>query len=252
MEDDIRVKPLRNSEIRSHAKRLRTFFGLRDARYVDVIACLKSKTIWTLRGEKSLVFRVRSDAEMGSADAKTTHGEAVVTIESKQSVYDGAMLGVGRPRNTFAHEFGHAVLHDGVEMPRLGGGNMTPAWMKAYESSEHQVKVFAPAFLINDDAAETLQSANDVSIEFGVSLESAEIYYEGLVELREREETAKKIRQLAEELAESSGSTESKIDYLGEPCARCGKRAVFPVLNMFMCQSCDNITGPFQDGDPGG
>jgi hypothetical protein len=252
MDDDRRVKPLSNAEVRQHAKRLRKFFGLEQERRIDLIACLKSSRIWTVRGELPLAFHVRPDAELKVADAKTTTGKNGVLIEMRQSVFERLKVGEGRTRNTAAHELGHGVLHDGAEMPRLARGNVTPSWIPPYESSEHQVKVFAPAFLINDQVAETLQGASEVAIEFGISLESADIYYEKLLEQREREQTAKKIRSFADEFAQAAAAPSTpKLHYLSEPCHNCGNPTVFPVGNKFMCQTCNATSERLQDGDPG-
>jgi hypothetical protein len=251
MEDDRHVKPLSNADVRQHAKRLRKFFGLDHERRIDLIACLKSNRIWTVRGELPLAFHVRPDAEMQEADAKTTAGKNGILIEMRQSVFQRLEVGEGRARHTAAHELGHAVLHDGAEMPRLARGNVTPTWIAAYKSSEHQVKVFAPAFLINDEIAETLQSASDIAIEFGISLESASIYYGELLERRERDQTAKKIRAIADELAEAVAPSAPKIHFLSQPCYNCGESTLFPVGNKIMCQSCNQIYDQLQDGDPG-
>jgi hypothetical protein len=104
----------------------------------------------------------------------------------KQSVRDQALVGDGRARQMLAHELGHAVMHDGVPMSRRTGasGIGSPKWLKAFESAEHQAKVFAPAFLINDTIAGRASSPNDISVESGISLESANIYFEELTEHR--------------------------------------------------------------------
>jgi hypothetical protein len=251
MEDDRQVKPLTNADVRQHAKRLRKFFGVEHERRIDLIVCLRSSSIWTVRGELPLAFHVRPDAEMNGADAKTTTGKNGVLIEMRQSVFEHLQVGDGRARHTAAHELGHAVLHDGTEMPRLARGNVTPAWIPAYESAEHQVKVFASAFLINDEVAQTLQSASDIALEFGISLQSAEIYYEALIERREREQTAKKIRAIADELAEAVAPSATKTHFLSQPCYNCGESTLFPVGNKIMCQSCNQIYAQLQDGDPG-
>jgi hypothetical protein len=249
MADDYRVKRLSNFEIRTIAKKARDFFGVADSKYVDVIACLKSPVIWTVTGKRRLIFQVRPDSEMGTEDGSTNYGKGVVAIAVKKSVYDEAFLGVGRPRNTLAHELAHGVMHDGVEMYRRSTGNATPKWLKTFESAEHQAKVFAPSFLINDAVAEKLSSANEISITFGVSLESATIYYEELSERRDRERSAEKVRQLAEEFRESVTPPRFKIRYLDEPCNICGNQTVFPVGQKYMCQTCDMVFDRFQDGD---
>jgi Zn-dependent peptidase ImmA (M78 family) len=175
-----------------------------------------------------------------------------VTIAIKQSVRDAAFMGDGRARNTLAHELGHAVMHNGVEMPRRALGNITARWLKSkpFESAEHQVRVFAPAFLVNDLIAETLRSADDISIEFGISSESAKIYFEELTALRDHDVAAEKIRRM-EEFRESVKPVTSKLHFINDACTVCGSQMVFPVGSKFMCQRCNNVSDRFQDGDRG-
>ena len=118
-------------------------------------------------------------------------------------------------------------------------------------SAEHQVKVFAAAFLINDEVAETLHSADELAIEFGISLESATIYFEQLIERREHDQRARKIRAIADELAESVTPSTPQLHFLSQPCYNCGQPTVFPVASKFMCQTCDKVYDRLQDGDPG-
>jgi Zn-dependent peptidase ImmA (M78 family) len=151
---------------------------------------------------------------------------------------------------TLAHELGHAVIHNGVEMPRRALRNITPKWLSPFESAEHQGRVFAPAFLINDLIAKTLSSADEISIEFGISYESAKIYFEELTALRDRGKTTEKIRRIADEFRQSVTSVASKPHFINEVCTVCGNQTVFPVGCKFMCQTCDNVIDRFQDGDP--
>lgn len=248
--DDYRVKGRSDLDIRQLAKKSREFFGVARERRVDVLVCLASESTLTVKGKKRLKFQIRPDAEMGTADGVTSHGKDFVTIAVKQSVRDAAFMGDGRARNTLAHELGHAVMHDGVEMPRRALGNVTPKWLQPFESAEHQVRVFAPAFLINDSIAETLSSAEDISIEFGISCESARIYFEELNALRNREKTAAKIRRIAHEFRASVTPVPPGPHFINEICTICGKRTLFPVGSKFMCQTCDTVFDRFQDGDP--
>jgi Zn-dependent peptidase ImmA (M78 family) len=191
---------------------------------------------------------------MGTADGSTIFGKGIVTISIKQSVCEAALMGDGRSRNTLAHELGHGVMHNGSEMFRRMNGNVTPKYIMPYESAEHQAKVFAPAFLINDAPAATLNSAEELSIQFGISLESARIYYEGLTEERERAENAERIKRMADQLAAdfraSDPSNASKVRYIQEFCPVCSRQTVLPAGIKFMCANCDTVIDRFQDGDP--
>jgi Zn-dependent peptidase ImmA (M78 family) len=175
----------------------------------------------------------------------------VVTIAVKQSVRDKALVGDGRARQTLTHELGHAVMHDGVEMSRRAGavGNAIPKWLKPFRSAEHQAKVFAAAFLINDAIASSLTSSEEISVEFGISLESANIYFEELTEGRNREKSAANVRKMAAEFRALTAPPTSKVHYIDEPCTNCGLRTVFPVGIKFMCDTCHTVIDRFQDGD---
>ncbi len=250
MTDDFLVKRRSDSEVRQIAKRARAYLGFANGGRVDVVACLRKETIWTVSGVKRLMVKVLPDIELGTADALTSHTEELILIAFKQSVYRAAVLGEGRARNTVAHELGHAVIHNRSMMPRRAGGNDKYRWLRPYESAEHQANVFAAAFLIDDDGAKSLDSAEKVSIQFGVSLKCAEIYYKEILERRDRGRAAEKMRKLA-----SSFSAEVKhphthdLRFLASPCPKCGERKVFPVGSKYMCHHCDTVSDTFPDGD---
>jgi hypothetical protein len=255
MTDDYRVKSRSDQHVRELAKKARAFFGVADHVYVDVLECLERGTIWTVRGEQRLNFQVRPDAEMGSADGSTIYAKNVVTIAVKESVREAAFMGVGRARNTVTHELGHGVMHDCAQMFRRADGNVMPKWLRPFESAEHQAKVFAPAFLINDAIARPLSSAVEISVAFGVSLESANIYYEQLTESLERAMNAERVRRLAQELTADFSSSDAprsnsfKMQYMNEVCTVCSHRMVFPIGIKFMCHNCKTVFDRFQDGD---
>jgi IrrE N-terminal-like domain len=248
---DYRVKPRSNQQVKQFANQLRDFFDVAGDRRVDVIACARKRSIWTVNGERELRLEIRSEAGMGADDGLTTYDGKLIVIAVGRSVHYAAYMGDGKARNTFAHEFGHAVMHDGAPMSRRALGNAKFNFIKPFESAEHQAKVFAPAFLINDEIAERLTSAEEISVEFGVSLESATIYFEQLSARRNRGKSIENVRRMAGEIREilSPSATPSKSMFLAEPCSVCRNTTVFPVGHKFMCQTCDTIFDRFQDGD---
>lgn len=62
---------------------------------------------------------------------------------------------------TLAHELGHAIMHPGMAKARRIGaaGRSSINAIPAHRSAEHQAKVFASAFLIDQSYAETLNSS---------------------------------------------------------------------------------------------
>jgi hypothetical protein len=254
MTDDYRVKPRSNQEIRKFANELRAYYGVANAVYIDILDCVKRDRIWTIRGVRRLNFLARPDNEMGRSDGSTITSKDAVTIAVKESVQDAASFGVGRARNTLAHELGHAVMHEGPPMHRRSDGNTKLKWLPPFESAEHQAKVFAPAFLVNDVVADTLDSAEEISVRFGISLESADIYFKELTEQRERTKNAERVRRVAQELAadfrESLNPSHSAIRYIEDVCTSCHRQTVLPIGIKFMCTTCGNVSDRFQDGDP--
>jgi hypothetical protein len=248
---DYPVKPRSDEEVRKLAKKLREFFGVAADRRVDVIACAKSRSIWTVHGERELRLELRSDDEMGSDDGTTIYEDKLIIMAVKRSVHYAAYMGNGHARNTFGHEFGHCAMHDGAPKSRRTLGNVKFKFIQPFESAEHQAKVFAPAFLINDEVAARLGSAEEISIECGISLESATIYFRQLLEQRDRQKTAQNIRRMAEEARAvlSPSKPVHRVTFLAEPCSICRKATVFPIGHKFMCQTCDTVFDRFQDGD---
>lgn len=258
MNDDYRVKSLKNSDVRAIAKKLRNYYGVDSEERIDILAFVKRNSVLTVDGEKRLILNIASDSDMAINDGATSYDGTAITISIKRTIHHRAYMGDGYARNTIAHELGHAVMHyetmsHGAKMARRTIGNKTPGWLKFYESAEHQAKVFAPAFLINEDLAKTLSSATEISVRFGVSQQCAEIYFAELIaemdRPRARAELAQKMRAFADEFRRSTTERPPEIQYLNDPCTCCGRTTVFPVGHKFMCQTCDTIYDRFQDGD---
>jgi Zn-dependent peptidase ImmA (M78 family) len=250
MSDDYRVESRSNAEVRKLAKQALKYWNASNRSPVDIFACLRSGSIWTVRGVKQLDFLIRPDHRMGLDDAFTAYDGQIVTIVAKESVASQAQFGSGRPRNTLAHELGHGVMHEGPNMSRRALGNVTPGWLRSFESAEHQAKIFAVAFLVNDELGKSLRTPEDLSSECGISLEAARIYFEELAEARDREQNGKRLLAIAKEFAESvNPRPQYEVRYLDEPCTECGERQLFPVGNKFMCRNCNHVSDKFQDGD---
>ncbi len=243
---DYPVKPRSDQEIKRFAKRLREYFGVSNERRIDVIACAERRSIWTAKGERELRLELRPDD--GVDDGVTIYDQDAIIISIKRSVRHAAYMGDGRARNTFGHEFGHAVMHDGAPKSRRTLGNDKFKFIQPFESAEHQAKVFAPAFLINDEIAERISSAEEISVEFGISLESAKIYFDQLTARRTRGKSAENIQRMADEARAVLSPTKAiaKITFLTEACSVCRQPTVFPIGHKFMCQTCDTVFDRFQ------
>jgi hypothetical protein len=130
-------------------------------------------------------------------------------------------------------------------------GNEKHKFIRPFESAEHQAKIFAAAFLINDEIAERLNSAEEISVEFGISLESARIYFRQLSQRRNRGNAVQNVQRMADEVRAAllPPKRTLTVNFLLEPCSVCGNSTVFPIGHKFMCQTCDTVFDRFQDGD---
>jgi hypothetical protein len=251
MAADYRVTSRSDAEVRELAKRARYYFRVVNQSCVDIRGCVSHPLVWTVRGEEALTYDVRPDFEMGVDDAATSYGKAAVKITAKTSVDAKALVGVGRDRQTLAHELGHAVMHHGPTMSRRTGatGAIKSKHIKPFESAEHQAKVFAAAFLINDGVAKRLSSPEEISVEFGISLESARIYYEEMTEPIRRKESFERVDNLVASLRAAAVTKQTHPIYMAEGCTNCGNATLIPVGIKFLCDTCGNVSDRFQDGD---
>lgn len=209
---DYPVDERSDAQIRAIAKLFRSNFAIVDEGMVDLIACLKKTRIRTQYGDdKALRVERRPDNEMAGSEGMTLFEGDIVTIVLPESTFKDLEFGDGRARNTVAHELAHAVLHKGPPMHRGLGSTDKLRWLPPYRSAEHQAKVFAPAFLIDNSAALVLADETEVAIKFGVSVESAKIYLRELRRPEERKRVSKKLRDFSRILELANKSPPFKI-----------------------------------------
>jgi len=254
--DDYEVGPLRDFEVREHAKTLRRFLGWGDAERVDPLLLEKVTEIWTVRGKKPFKLEFVSDDQLPDASGLTTCDGSRIIVKVPRSIRHKAFMGDGYARYTIAHELGHATLHldklmEGAALPRRWARNTTSSWIPKFKSAEHQAMVFGAGFLINDIRARRLSSPEEVSIQAGVSLTAARIYFEQVQEELARPASAARVRQIADEVRAELAPKPSvtAISFLNELCPCCGQQKLFPVGHKFMCHACDIVYDRFQDGD---
>ncbi len=249
MSDDRRVNKRYDWQVRDTAGRTKDFYKASNRRPVNIVACLQSGWIRTDQGRKELAYRIVEDRELGNDDAKTDFEHDSVIITVKRSVHDKAVFGDGRSRMTLAHELGHAVMHKGATKFRGSGANGATDLSKVnpLELAEHQAKVFASAFLVHDKQAAELKSADEISEEFGISLQAAQIVFERLEREKERAETSAYIARANQEIQERFSPPAQKLNFLDEPCIACGKKTVCIVGVKLLCL-CGRLSDP-QDGD---
>lgn len=254
--DDYIVDPLRDSEVRENAKTLRTFLGVSDAERVDPLMLEEATEIWTVRGKKPFRLEVVADAELPSDSGLTSYDGSRILIQITRRIRHAAYMGDGYARYTIAHELGHATLHldmliRGAAMPRRRARNAPLSWIPKFKSAEHQAMVFGAGFLINDHFAKQLSSPEEISVQAGVSLQAARIYFEHVQEELARPAAAARVRQIADEVraALAPKAPATAISFLNETCSCYGQQKLFPVGHKFMCQACDTVYDRSQDGD---
>lgn len=256
-EDDYVVDPRRNSEVRGNGKQLRKFLGLTDVELIDVLILERVTDIWTEKGVKPFRLEVVSDEELPNDSGLTTYDGSQILVRVPRRIRHDAFMGHGYARYTIAHELGHATQHLdklmlGASMPRRRLGNVKPDWIPKFRSAEHQAMVFAAAFLINDNTARRMLSPNEVAVQFGLSLQAAQIYFEQMMEEIERPASSLRVSKMAAEFKDAvaeKSSSKPKPTYLNDACSACGQQKLFPVGHKFMCQACDTVHDRFQDGD---
>ena len=249
MSDDYIATGRSDAEIRSLARILREFFGISPGSLVDVIACLRRGQVKTTRGIKRLIFQEVPDAELGCNEGLTSYNGDVIIVAIKESVLQRAKYGDGRARMTLAHELAHAVMHNGAPKARKPMGNRTLSYIRPFEFAEHQAKIFAAAFLIDEDLASRLQSHEEIALQFGVSLEAAAICYKKIEEKRNRAKTARAIMKMTEEYHASTKASRTRV-YSQARCTSCGNATLLQIGAKFKCDTCGRASDQFQDGDP--
>lgn len=256
--DDYVVDPLSDSEVRESAKRLRRYLELADVKRIDPLVMERVTDIWTVRGIKPFRLEIVADADLPNDSGLTSFDGSALLIQIPRRIRHDAFMGDGYARYTIAHELGHATLHleklmQGATMPRRQIGNAVSTWIPKFKSAEHQAMVFGGAFLVNDIFARRLSSPEEISIQAGISLQAARIYFEQVQEEIARPAQSERIGHMADQVrAALTPKPASSIlpSYLNELCSCCGQQKLFPVGHKFMCQGCDTVYDRFQDGDP--
>lgn len=134
MIEDFLVPSKSAKSIEAVALAWRDAFDVRDAWAPDVIDLFERK-LPVIFPAYTLV--VRPDDEMlaiGGAEAYTEFNPPIIAV--RNSVYLLARRNDDRARMTFAHEFGHLVLHPGAAKLRIESGNQSESRLRPFESAE--------------------------------------------------------------------------------------------------------------------
>ncbi|VIO75089.1 hypothetical protein [Bradyrhizobium ivorense] len=96
--DDFVVDPLRDAEVREHAKTLRQFLGLADAERIDPLLLETTTEIWTVRGVKPFALEVVSDAALPHDSGLTMYDGSKILVQIPRRIRHSAFLGDGYAR----------------------------------------------------------------------------------------------------------------------------------------------------------
>jgi Zn-dependent peptidase ImmA (M78 family) len=127
-------------------------------------------------------------------------------------------------------------------------GTTTVSKLNAAESAEHQAKVFASAFLIDDARVAEIGTPLEIATEFLVSLSAAEICYERIQAERERAAAAARVEQSNREFQKLMLETEEKHNYLQALCPACKRWTLLPLGIKVGCEACGYVGDHPEDG----
>jgi Zn-dependent peptidase ImmA (M78 family) len=260
--DDRRVTRRSNDECRRLARETKAHFELGRTWPVKFDRVFRRGKIMTVRGEMPLSYRVVDNSILGLKDATTEVVDGSIVITVKQIIDSQARWGEGRARMTLAHELRHAVMHataGAVDNRATGAtGTTTVSKLNAAESAEHQAKVFASAFLIDDLRAAELSTPLEIAEEFLVSLSAAEICFERIQADRGKAAAADRVQQanrdfqalmrLRELEEKEKNKKEKKNRYLDARCSACTLSTLIQLGTKVACETCGYVGDHPDDG----
>jgi hypothetical protein len=252
-EDDRRVARRSNDDCRCIALSTKAYYGIGRTWPVNIGRVLRSGSVLTARSEKPLEYRVVADQLLGPKDGRTEVIDGSIVVTVRQSIDSLAAWGDGRARMTLSHELGHAVMHaeEGTVDHRAASafGATTLSKANASESAEHQAKVFAAAFLIDDKRAAELSSPLEIATEFLVSLSAAEICYERIQLERERADSVVRVIEANKAFqALMRKNPDTKRSYLSAYCISCKCQTLVPIGIKVGCETCGYVGDHPEDG----
>jgi hypothetical protein len=106
--------------------------------------------------------------------------------------------------------------------------------------------------LIDDAEASRLKSAEEISTEFLVSREAAEICFERLQDEAERATAALRVLKSNEDFKRLMRQLEKPQRHLDIPCISCRRTTLIPIGHKVFCETCHYKGDHPQSGDPAG
>ncbi len=98
-----------------------------------------------------------------------------------------------------------------------------------------------------------MADAHEISVQFGVSLQAAEVCFDRLTRKAERQREAARVRKSADEAIELLRPKKPpQTTYLDASCGSCHMATLIPVGTKVLCDTCGFLGDRFQDGDGAG
>ena len=159
--------PQSRANIRANVLRIRKSLGYEHELYFPIVEFLEIQYV-KFDPEFNLIIVEDNELESG-VQALAIPEEH--TIRVKQSVYEGAVDGVGVHRLSLAHEFGHIIMH-GAQSPIILQRNTAYRKIKAFEDPDWQAEVFGAELLVPHNLIDGM-TAEEIAESCQVSLKCA-------------------------------------------------------------------------------
>lgn len=162
----LKAEAVSRPDLKRLARTFRRKLGIENELYLDILSIVEN-VLPRIYGEE-YQFIVVEKEEMGEDHGLTT--PEAMTIQIRSDVYEGAKKGQGRDRLTVAHELGHFLLHNGLQLKLAR--RRSEEKIPAYCDVEWQATAFAGELLMADYLIGGL-SVQEVVKKCGVSYDAA-------------------------------------------------------------------------------
>lgn len=159
-----KADPISRSEIRQYARKLRKCLGYENILKIPIVEIMENILPLLIH---DFNYEVVKKSEMGNKHGETNPDQHLIRI--REDVYVGACNGNGRDRFTIAHEIGHLLFHQkmNITLCRVEGNNEERP--KVYEDPEWQADAFAgellaPSYLIQGMTAAEIKKHAQISM----------------------------------------------------------------------------------------
>ena len=197
----------------------------------DLLELYQSPSIFTRFGIKQFTYKVVPDLEIDGDEASTLITNSHVRIRVSETTFRRAEALDRRARFTFAHEFGHGVLHRNKEELARGRQHQFRLGSPVV-SVERQADRFADGFLVTDVMVQIATSADHLAQIALISDRASDIIWEREQNRLKRPIVADGLRRLSAELKNQNRDTQESLSYL---CPSCGKHTLLKLDTKYHC-----------------